>query len=89
MFDLSAYIPDALQPQYESFRDNLVSWLRTLGVIKGSTGGDAAGRLLRRACGFGILMFATTVLSRHFACEASFGRGRTEPGNGDKRKVEI
>ena len=43
VFDLSAYIPDALSPQYESFRGNLVSWLRTLGIIKGSSGDDAAG----------------------------------------------
>lgn len=43
LFDLSAYIPDALLPQYETLRDSLVTWLKTFGVIKDSnTAGDAA-----------------------------------------------
>ncbi|KAI0092510.1 endoplasmic reticulum protein [Irpex rosettiformis] len=62
LFDLSAYIPDALLPQYESFRDNLVSWLRTLGVIKGSSDGDAAGRVLSRTCKHVVLMFIFAVV---------------------------
>jgi len=35
--DVKAYIPDFLIPQYEALRDTLVSWLQTLGVVKGSS----------------------------------------------------
>ncbi|KAI0699838.1 endoplasmic reticulum protein [Cytidiella melzeri] len=42
LFNLTAYIPDSLLPQYESFRSNLLTWLRTFGVITASAGGDAA-----------------------------------------------
>jgi protein kinase C substrate 80K-H len=46
VFDLSAYIPDALLPQYESIRDGVLAWLRTFGVVKDSVGGGgAAGKL--------------------------------------------
>lgn len=36
MFDLKAYLPDALVPQYETFTKGLISWLRTLGVVSGT-----------------------------------------------------
>ena len=38
--DIKAYLPEFLIPQYEGLRDTLVSWLQTLGVVKGSS--DAA-----------------------------------------------
>ncbi|KAH9007273.1 glucosidase II beta subunit-like-domain-containing protein [Lactarius hatsudake] len=34
--DIRAYLPDFLVPQYEGLRDTLVSWLQTLGVVRGS-----------------------------------------------------
>ncbi|EPQ59687.1 hypothetical protein GLOTRDRAFT_98561 [Gloeophyllum trabeum ATCC 11539] len=33
LFDLAAYLPDALVPQYETFRETVISWLRTLGIV--------------------------------------------------------
>ncbi|KZT27082.1 hypothetical protein NEOLEDRAFT_1161953 [Neolentinus lepideus HHB14362 ss-1] len=36
LLDLSSYLPDTLVPQYEAFRDTLVSWLQTLGIIHGA-----------------------------------------------------
>lgn len=34
--DIKAYLPDFLIPRYEGLRDILVSWLQTLGVVRGS-----------------------------------------------------
>ncbi|KAA1465898.1 hypothetical protein DENSPDRAFT_925436 [Dentipellis sp. KUC8613] len=42
LYDLSAYVPDAFLPQFEAFRDKVVSWLDKFGVAK-STSGDDAG----------------------------------------------
>jgi len=36
LFDLSAYLPDALLPQYEFLRDYIVSVLESVGVAKGN-----------------------------------------------------
>lgn len=45
-----AYLPDFLIPQYEGLRDTLVSWLKTLGVVRGShnaaSGHPILGQLL-------------------------------------------
>ncbi|KAG5735388.1 Glucosidase 2 subunit beta [Termitomyces sp. T112] len=35
LFDLTAYLPDSLVPQYEEIRGTLVSWLTKLGVVRG------------------------------------------------------
>ncbi|GLB33238.1 putative low-density lipoprotein receptor domain class A [Lyophyllum shimeji] len=35
LFDVSAYLPDALVPQYEELKDAVVRWLRKLGVVRG------------------------------------------------------
>ncbi|TFK43050.1 glucosidase II beta subunit-like-domain-containing protein [Crucibulum laeve] len=35
IYDLTAYLPDSLIPQYEAVKETLVSWLRMLGVIRG------------------------------------------------------
>ena len=35
MFNLSAYLPDALVPQYEALRDQVVAVLEVLGLSKG------------------------------------------------------
>ena len=40
MFNLSAYLPDAVVPQYEALRDQLVSLLQILGLAQSKT--DAA-----------------------------------------------
>ncbi|KAH8113337.1 endoplasmic reticulum protein [Phellopilus nigrolimitatus] len=40
LFDLSAYIPDALVPQYEALKDSVVSLLETLGIAR-APGGTA------------------------------------------------
>ncbi|EJF63088.1 endoplasmic reticulum protein [Dichomitus squalens LYAD-421 SS1] len=40
LFNLSAYLPDAVVPQYEALRDQLVSWLELLGLAQSKT--DAA-----------------------------------------------
>lgn len=32
VYDITAYLPDALIPQYEALRDTLVSWLGGLGL---------------------------------------------------------
>ncbi len=36
VFNLSAYLPDVLVPQYEAFRDQVVAVLEVLGLGKGS-----------------------------------------------------
>ncbi|GJE84796.1 Glucosidase 2 subunit beta [Phanerochaete sordida] len=43
LFDVSAYVPDALLPQFEAVKDSLLTWLKTFGIIKGgSQGGESA-----------------------------------------------
>lgn len=37
MYDLSAYLPDALVPQYEAVRNQLVGLLELLGIAKAPT----------------------------------------------------
>ncbi|KAJ3790593.1 glucosidase II beta subunit-like-domain-containing protein [Lentinula aff. detonsa] len=37
LFDIASYLPDSIAPQYEEFKDTLISWLVNLGVIKGET----------------------------------------------------
>ncbi|KAF8591551.1 hypothetical protein K439DRAFT_906236 [Ramaria rubella] len=34
LFDLSAYIPEALAPQYTWFRETITEWLRTFGMVR-------------------------------------------------------
>lgn len=34
VFDLASYLPDSIVPQYEEFKETLVSWLQGLGIIK-------------------------------------------------------
>ena len=41
VFDISAYIPDSILPQFEAFREGLVSLLQTLGIVKGETKTDS------------------------------------------------
>ena len=41
MYNIAAYLPDSLLPQYEAVRDGLVSALETLGLIKSTQKGDA------------------------------------------------
>ncbi|KAF8991406.1 hypothetical protein BDZ89DRAFT_973841 [Hymenopellis radicata] len=38
LFELSNYLPDALIPQYEDFKDTLLGWMETIGVIRPSVG---------------------------------------------------
>lgn len=45
VFNLSAYLPDALVPQYESLRDQIVSWLALFGFAQ-SKSDSAAGEAL-------------------------------------------
>ncbi|TFY83261.1 hypothetical protein EWM64_g763 [Hericium alpestre] len=42
LYDLSAYVPDALLPQILAFRDSIVSWLEKFGIIKHNSAGDDA-----------------------------------------------
>ncbi|KAF5371945.1 hypothetical protein D9615_008110 [Tricholomella constricta] len=42
LFDLTSYLPDSVIPQYEEFKDTLVSWLRTFGIIRGGDDTSAA-----------------------------------------------
>ncbi|KAI0786480.1 glucosidase II beta subunit-like-domain-containing protein [Abortiporus biennis] len=46
LFDISAYLPESVLPQYEQFRDSFVSWLETFGIAKGNspTGGSENSR---------------------------------------------
>ncbi|KIK65747.1 hypothetical protein GYMLUDRAFT_158799 [Collybiopsis luxurians FD-317 M1] len=37
VFDIASYLPDSIVPQYEEFKETLVSWLVTLGIIRGET----------------------------------------------------
>ncbi|KAI0057754.1 hypothetical protein BV25DRAFT_1352121 [Artomyces pyxidatus] len=41
LYDVPAYLPDAFIPQYEAFRDSLVSWLAKLGIIRDPASRDA------------------------------------------------
>ncbi|KAI1785346.1 endoplasmic reticulum protein [Ganoderma leucocontextum] len=41
LFNLSAYLPDALVPQYESLRDQVVSWLALFGLTQDKRGSAA------------------------------------------------
>ena len=54
VFNLSAYLPDSVVPQYEAIRDQLVSILELFGVAK-ATSETAAGlsylcHLIVRSC---------------------------------------
>lgn len=46
VFNLSAYLPDALVPQYESLRDQVASWLALFGFAQ-SKSDSAAGETFR------------------------------------------
>ncbi|OBZ66538.1 Glucosidase 2 subunit beta [Grifola frondosa] len=37
LYDLTAYIPDAILPQYEAVRDTVFSWLQTVGLARAAT----------------------------------------------------
>lgn len=41
MYNLSAYVPEPLLPQFEAFQNALVSWLELLGIVNPSKS-DAA-----------------------------------------------
>ena len=41
MYNLSAYLPDALVPQFEAIRDQLISWLELFGLAKSAVDGGA------------------------------------------------
>ena len=43
MFELVNYLPDAIVPQYEDFRDTVLGWLENLGIVRGSATGVSAG----------------------------------------------
>lgn len=45
MFDISAYLPDALIPSYQSFRDSVVSVLSILGIGYHGTHDASAGNI--------------------------------------------
>ncbi|KAI8984963.1 endoplasmic reticulum protein [Trametes punicea] len=45
LYNLSAYLPDAIIPQYEALRDQLVSWLEVVGLVKPSSPSGDASRL--------------------------------------------
>ena len=47
MFNVSAYIPEALLPQYEALRDSLFSWLKVLGVVHADNSDKSAGKCHR------------------------------------------
>ncbi|KIJ56830.1 hypothetical protein M422DRAFT_22966 [Sphaerobolus stellatus SS14] len=49
LFDLSSYIPESFSSQYESFRDTLLSWLRTFGIVKGTPVSASAAEKSREA----------------------------------------
>ncbi|KAH9853957.1 endoplasmic reticulum protein [Lenzites betulinus] len=49
LYSLSAYLPDALVPQYEALRDQLVSWLDALGFLKASTEESADASRLQKS----------------------------------------
>ena len=35
VFDLSYYLPDSILPHYEDFKDNILTWLENLGIVRG------------------------------------------------------
>lgn len=43
VFDLASYIPDSIYPQYEEWKDAVISLLEKLGIVKPSP--DAAAGL--------------------------------------------
>lgn len=48
VFNLSAYVPDALLPQYEAVRDGLLTWFKTFGLVKGNSNDASAGAFPRQ-----------------------------------------
>ncbi|KAI0269413.1 glucosidase II beta subunit-like-domain-containing protein [Gloeopeniophorella convolvens] len=49
LYDVKAYLPDSLVPQYEALRDTLVSWLQGLKIIKGTSSAAAEATRAREA----------------------------------------
>lgn len=49
LLDLTAYLPDALVPQYENIRNTLISWLEALGIARGVPGESADTSKARKA----------------------------------------
>ncbi|KAH7100583.1 endoplasmic reticulum protein [Auriculariales sp. MPI-PUGE-AT-0066] len=49
LFDIAAYLPDALADKYETVRESTVSWLTTLGVIRKSAVKDNSAELTNTA----------------------------------------
>lgn len=48
VFDLSAYLPESVVPQYEDFKETLRSWLEKLGLVRGD-GANADSSRARQA----------------------------------------
>ncbi|KAJ7590752.1 glucosidase II beta subunit-like-domain-containing protein [Mycena floridula] len=44
IFDLSAYLPESVVPQYEDFKDTLRSWLEKLGIVRGDSANADSSR---------------------------------------------
>ncbi|EIW62173.1 endoplasmic reticulum protein [Trametes versicolor FP-101664 SS1] len=49
LYNLSAYLPDALVPQYEALRDQFVSWLESVGLVKATPDTSADASRLQKA----------------------------------------
>ncbi|KAF9076641.1 glucosidase II beta subunit-like-domain-containing protein [Rhodocollybia butyracea] len=49
LFDVASYLPDSVIPKYEEFKETLVSWLVSLGVIKGEAPSSADTSRSRQA----------------------------------------
>ncbi|THV00593.1 endoplasmic reticulum protein [Dendrothele bispora CBS 962.96] len=49
IFDIASYLPESFLPQYEDFKDTLVSWLAAFGIIKGEEGASADASRARQA----------------------------------------
>ncbi|KAI0363840.1 endoplasmic reticulum protein [Pilatotrama ljubarskyi] len=49
LYNLSAYLPDAIVPQYESLRDQLVSWLEAIGLVKPAADASADASRVQKA----------------------------------------
>lgn len=41
VFDLTAYLPDSVVPQYEEFKNTIRVWLEKLGIVRGDVAANA------------------------------------------------
>lgn len=92
VFNLSAYLPDSLVPQYESLRDQVVSWLGLFGFTQSksdSAAGEAFHAQILLACLTGCSVDTSKASKALNDAEHSLNLARKEKGDKDQELARL